>query len=470
MITNLKYIYMNRIFLLVIMFVASCYTNAQVVRTVELAEGDDLAALLGDERYQIDAIVVNGFLSHANIGVLNDCKLNGQLRQLDMSGCDVEGGLIPDNSFRGYMSSLANFTSIKFPKNLTTIGKEAFAYLRVESLEFPTTLRVIGPYAFFGATSLRKVAISEGAIEIGESAFYGCNRLSEITFPSTLKKIGKEAFWSSGKYVSELNFKEGLESIGENAFSFFAISVLELPSTLAEIGSNAFSYCNRLYCLKLPESLEQINNETFKGCDNLSEINWSENLKVIGNKAFGKVWLKMIELPEGLTKIGENVFESTVTERLILPSTLTSLAYNAFSLCTAIKEVYAKSAVPPTLDINGNLAPFPSNAVLYVPVGARDAYLSTFCRGEFKEIIETENFPTSVGGVMANDAMYSAYGEKGAIGIINNGTVPVAYCVYTADGKLCNKGVAARGASAVNADKGIYIVKIGKNVDRVIVK
>lgn len=461
---------MNRVFLLIIMFVSSCYANAQVVRTVELTKDDDLAALLGNEKYQIDAIVVNGFLSHANISVLNDCKLNGKLRELDMSGCDVEDGLIPDNSFRGYVSSSAWFTSLKFPRNLNTIGNGAFAYVHVTELEFPSTLRVIGPLAFFSAGVLKKVTIPEGTVEIGERAFYCCNFLNEIKLPSSLKKIGEEAFWGSGNYVRELKFNEGLESIGENAFCFFNISELELPSTLVEIGNGAFSHCEKLSRLKLPANLERINNETFYKCNNLNEIKWFEKLKVIGNKAFGKIWMKSLELPDGLTTIGENVFESTVTEKLILPATLNTLSYNAFSLCTAIKEVYAKSAVPPILDINGSVVPFPKDAVLYVPVGSRDAYLNTFCRGEFKEIIETENFPTSIGGVMTGDVTYGVSGKNGAISIANNGNVSVPYYIYTADGKLYNNGVAERGTVTVNAGKGLYVVRIGNSTDKVIVK
>lgn len=289
--------------------------------------------------------------------------------------------------------------------------------------------------------------------------------------PSSLKKIGAEAFLYSGSHLKEgLKFHEGLESIGENAFAFFDISELDLPSTLVYIGNGAFNHCENLRRLKLPEELERINDGTFSYCNNLNEIKWSENLKVIGNKSFGKIWMKSLELPEGLTTIGENVFESTVTEKLILPSTLNSLAYSAFRLCTAIKEVYAKSAIPPILNINESVVPFPKDAVLYVPVGTRELYLSTFCRGEFKEIIETENFPTSVDGVVTDNAAYGVCGGNGTISIVNSCKAVAPYYIYTTDGTLYNKGVAAMGTTAVDAGKGVYIVKTGNGTHRVIVR
>ena len=165
---------MNKVFLLIIMFVASCYTNAQVVRTVELTKDDDQSVLLGDDKYKLEAVAVTGYLSHANIKVLNDCKLNGMLRKLDMSGCDVEDGLIPDYGFRGYMSSSAWFTSLKLPRNLETIGEGAFTYVHVETIDFPSTLRVIGNSAFFNASVLKSIIIPEGTIEIGDRAFCFC--------------------------------------------------------------------------------------------------------------------------------------------------------------------------------------------------------------------------------------------------------------------------------------------------------
>lgn len=186
--------------------------------------------------------------------------------------------------------------------------------------------------------------------------------------------------------------------------------------------------------------------------------------------AFGNILMKSFELPEGLITIGNKVFASSMMERLVLPSTLQTLSYSAFSSCTAIKEVYAKSTVPPVLNINANVTPFPKTSVLYVPVGTRDAYLATFCRGEFKEIIETDAFPTSIGGVAADGKLCCIYGTDGAILVVNNGRAPMPYHIYTADGKLVDSGVAQGGVTKISAARGTYILRVGECCSKVLVK
>lgn len=455
---------MNRVFLLIIMFVASCYANAQVVRTVELTKDDDLAALLGNEKYQIDAIVVNGYLSHANISVLNDCSEKGMLRKIDMSGCVVENDSIPKYGFGG-----ACWHVIKLPRNLRVIGHSAFYRSHIRTIDFPSTLRRIEDEAFL-EVPFDDIIIPEGVEEIGYNAFYGCTNARKIQLPSSLKVIKDCAFWGCGSKVSsELILSEGLEYIGKGAFIDMSITEVNIPSTVVYLGMAAFSLCENLQRVKLPENLEKIKTETFYNCC-LQEIIWPEKLREIETNGIGHVMIKCLELPEGLTTIDEKAIVSNHTEKLILPATLNTLAYNAFSLCTAIKEVYAKSAVPPILDINGSVVPFPKDAVLYVPVGSRDAYLNTFCRGEFKEIIETENFPTSIGGVMTGDVTYGVSGKNGAISITNNGKASTPYYIYTADGKVYNNGVAERGTVTVNAGKGLYVVRIGNSTDKIILK
>ena len=456
---------MNRFFLLVIMFVASCYTNAQVARTVELAEGDDIATLLGDDKYLIDSLSVNGFLSHDNFDVIQDCSYKGKLRKIDMSGCVIE-----NDSIDGL--GLGRWYVVRLPQKLKVIGRGAFLNYYGKTIEFPSTLRRIHAEAFYNSGALENIIIPEGVEEIGEFAFYNCRKAKRIQLPSTLKVIDNYAFAGVGCDVeSELIFSEGeLERIGNGAFmSMQTITELSLPSTVVSLGMGAFALSVNLKYLKLPENLETLKTEAFSKCC-LEEIIWPEKLREIEYNAIGNLMMDCLELPEGLTKINDNAIISAKTEKLILPSTLTDLSYVSFCACTAIKEVYAKSPVPPILDMNGSALPFPKDAILYVPVGARDAYLSVFCHGEFKDIIEIENIPTLIDGVIKDDVAYSVCGENGAISIVSNSKTSVPYYIYTTDGKLYDKGLLAGGTIVVNVGKGVYVVKVGTNTERVIVR
>ena len=76
--------------------------------------------------------------------------------------------------------------------------------------------------------------------------FEECN----LTIPSTIKKIGDRAFCYnsplfSGKGIVGLNFEEGIEDIGKEAFKLcndLETNILSLPNSLQHIGDNAFEY------------------------------------------------------------------------------------------------------------------------------------------------------------------------------------------------------------------------------------
>ena len=92
--------------------------------------------------------------------------------------------------------------------------------------------------------------------EIGDEAFY-CNSVRwffkkcNLTIPASIKRIGKDAFnWNStimpfpSKEIINIYFENGIEDIGEGAFSRcrnLVSNELVLPNSLRHIGNNAFS-------------------------------------------------------------------------------------------------------------------------------------------------------------------------------------------------------------------------------------
>ena len=71
-----------------------------------------------------------------------------------------------------------------------------------------------------------------------------------LTIPARIKKIGDRAFCYnsplfSGKGIVGLNFEEGIEDIGKEAFKLcndLETNILSLPNSLQHIGDNAFEY------------------------------------------------------------------------------------------------------------------------------------------------------------------------------------------------------------------------------------
>ena len=97
---------------------------------------------------------------------------------------------------------------------------------------------------------------------------------------STEKANGEEII----KYCTSLTqvvFPQYVYSIGDNAFYQADLSLTEyLPSSLANIGNNAFAY-TALKCIYLPKNLANIGNNAFTGCTQLIEVYNFTNMRII---------------------------------------------------------------------------------------------------------------------------------------------------------------------------------------------
>ena len=69
---------------------------------------------------------------------------------------------------------------VRFSQGLTSIGKEAFYFCKMDSLELPDTLEVLEDSAFFKCTQLTEVVLPPSVKYIGKWVFHGCSRLKVL--------------------------------------------------------------------------------------------------------------------------------------------------------------------------------------------------------------------------------------------------------------------------------------------------
>ena len=102
--------------------------------------------------------------------------------------------------------------------------------------------------------------VPEGTVKIDVGCFRNTD-IETITLPSSLKEIGCEAFrWC--RKLKEIALPEGLEIIGIGCFRDTAIKEINIPSSVKTIGESAFSRCSALYSalFKYDSQLETIGN------------------------------------------------------------------------------------------------------------------------------------------------------------------------------------------------------------------
>ena len=112
-------------------------------------------------------------------------------------------------------------TSVSLPDTLTSIGRYAFAYTGLTSVEWPATMPVIA-----------------------EGVFAYCSDLAYVSIPEGVREIEQSAFMFSG--ITELKLPEGVQRIGSSAFYGSAVATVHIPTSLYLVEDGAFGNCHML--------------------------------------------------------------------------------------------------------------------------------------------------------------------------------------------------------------------------------
>lgn len=202
------------------------------------------------------------------------------------------------------------------------------------------------------------VEIPEGVEVIGKRAFQKKSSLENITFPSTLKEIGAEAFYGCNNLKS-IVIPEGVEKIEDSAFSEnVSLENITFPSTLKSIGKYTFYRCKSLKKAIIPEGIKLLENQTFYMNSSLETVVLPSTLKKIGHSTFfGCKKLEELNFPKGLKKIGAYAFQMSGLQEVFLPDTVESIggaAFRAMQNLVAIKLSAAMDKYPAAIDEYGH--------------------------------------------------------------------------------------------------------------------
>ena len=128
--------------------------------------------------------------------------------------------------------------------------------------------------------------IDEGITSIScDGAFNAVTcELAKVVLPSTLKEIGIDAFYGSPDLTS-INIPDGVTEIGDSAFwSCDSLTSITIPDSVTCIGKDAFCYCRQLTSINIPDSVTEIGDSAFSFCDSL-DASTIEKIKSINPSA-----------------------------------------------------------------------------------------------------------------------------------------------------------------------------------------
>lgn len=228
----------------------------------------------------------------------------------------------------------------------------------------PSACEEIALNAFYGGTdddgiSLTTIKLNEGLKVIADYAFDKNENLGEVTLPSTLKQIGYNAFcdchaMTLGNANGQL--PNSITNIDNQAFANTSIAEVILPANAAytTVKTNVFGWNSELTKVTIPANVKTLMDGSFRDSKKLAVIDdAAATITEIGDEAF----MNDIALPSAevngliahLTTLNNGVFNGckAVTE-VNIPAGVTTLKNLTFANCTNINRVTVNSATAPS--------------------------------------------------------------------------------------------------------------------------
>jgi hypothetical protein len=214
-----------------------------------------------------------------------------------------------------------NLARIVLPASLVYIQPFTFnIHDRLTSVTLPDTLKSIGHHAFVGCEALITIELPDSLEEIHKGAFLGCKGLSAVVLSvehSSLRLIGPEAFYNCNS-LTNFDFPKSLVTMGFCAF-FKCTKLLQvkLPDALLRLDTSVFYGCTGLVDVTLPAYLEAIHCNAFHSCS-FSSISFPQTIREIQDGAFKNTKLISVVLPSSLTTVDESPFTGCLLIKLVV--------------------------------------------------------------------------------------------------------------------------------------------------------
>lgn len=242
----------------------------------------------------------------------------------------LAGAIITNVIFPNSLISVGNdafqacltLTNVTFGNALTAIGYQAFSDCGMSQVTLPASLRVLGPSAFILCTKLKSVNIPDGVTSMGSNAFFFCTALTNISVPASVTNIVESPFgfcsaltnisvdalnpvytsvngvlfnksettliqYPAGETNKFYAIPSTVTNIGNNAFiDSVSLTNVIIPDSVNSTGFGSFDACLGLLSVTIGTGMALIADSTFITCPKLTNITFNGNAPTVGNSVF----------------------------------------------------------------------------------------------------------------------------------------------------------------------------------------
>ncbi len=310
------------------------------------------------------------------------------------------------------------------PESTTKIGNGAFLRCSgLTSINIPESVTSIGTYTFMGCSRLTSINIPESVTSIGTYTFMGCSRLTSVEIPNLVTKIGESAFQGCSSF-KDITIPNRVTEIGKNAFGNTSLIKAAYPDQI----ENPFDSSVRAIAYDTHDSTIE---------DGIVYSRRKDKLFYVPTSVEGS-----FEIPESVEELGEYVFyKCSGLTSVEIPSSITEIGTEAWGDCNNIKEVTCMATTPIEAPKDIFTPTVYDEATLFVPIDCGKSYEKALPWKYFYDIQEKE-----LSGINAVEAITDADAE-----------------IYTLSGLKATN-------SADSLQPGIYIIRQGEKIKKIVVK
>ncbi len=257
-------------------------------------------------------------------------------------------------AYIGYeaFSGCTSLKEVKLSETTSEIGDYAFAYTKIETIDFGKNINSVGANSFLGTSKLKSFNVVDknktyssvdGVLynkDGNELVLFPAAKTGTFTLPAAVWKICDKAFYGSALSSVKLEKDTALSELGVSAFENSMITSFEIPAAVTKLNANTFKNAAKLTTVKFNDGLTYIGASAFEGCASLKEISLTKTVYTIANAAFKNAGLETVKTGDGVAKIYTEAFAgNTSLKTLALGKNVETVSADAFSGCSSLTVV-----------------------------------------------------------------------------------------------------------------------------------